>query len=81
MSSQSSLLEYRRASEAAGGSGGAPSNPRLVTDLPRCPYASDRDQCLIAREKGFWFGCTGFWPYGCEVYLKRRKEELGGAIR
>jgi hypothetical protein len=29
--------------------------------------------CLVAKEKGLYFPCKGFWFYGCTVYLLETK--------
>jgi hypothetical protein len=44
-------------------------NPRYP-DTVRCPFwRGDDSSCGVAKEKGFYFYCEGFWFYGCTVYL------------
>jgi hypothetical protein len=43
-------------------------NPRYPENV-RCPFWREDDSCGVAKEKGFYFWCEGFWFYGCTVYL------------
>jgi hypothetical protein len=65
------LLEDRGRRTGQSGKGVVEYRSRYPEDAV-CPFCVD-NACLVAKEKGLYFPCKGFWFYGCTVYLLETK--------